>query len=107
VPNSEASVAGHRARVVLALSGELDAANATEAHKRLLGLALRPGGELVLDLSELTFMDSTGIRPILQADEHARRHGASLVVARPPAQVLRVLELVGLDEQLDLVDSGD
>jgi anti-sigma B factor antagonist len=89
---------------VLALSGELDVAGATDAQKRLLGLELRRGSELVLDLSGLTFLDSTGIRLILQASEHARMRGAGFVVVRPPAKVMRVLELVGLDEQLYLVD---
>jgi len=90
---------------VLALSGELDFAAAGEAYKQLIACDLPAGAELVLDLSRLTFMDSYGIRLILQAGERARRHGAALVVVRPPAQVLRVLELVGLDEQLDLVES--
>jgi len=86
------------------LAGELDVWSATEVHKRLLGLELRPGAQLVLDLSGLTFMDSTGIRLLLQASEYARRHGAGFVVVRPPAHVMRVVELVGLGEQLDVVD---
>jgi anti-anti-sigma factor len=95
-----------RPRVVLRLAGELDVRSATAAHKRLLGLALRPGAQLVLDLSGVTFMDSTGIRLILQAREHALRHGAGFVVVRGPAPVMRVLELVGLDGQLDLVSTA-
>jgi anti-anti-sigma factor len=85
--------------------GELDVASATDAQKRMLHLDLPRGGQLVLDLSGLTFMDSTGIRAILQAEQYARMHGAELVVVRPPDSVMRVLELVGLDEQLELVDS--
>jgi len=96
-------VVHQRSQVVLPISGDLDVAGATAAHKRLLGLALHPGDQLVLDLSELTFMDSTGIRLILQAREHATRHGAGFVVVRGPHSVMRVLELVGLDEQLDVV----
>jgi anti-sigma B factor antagonist len=92
-----------RSQVVLPITGDLDVAGATVAHKRLLGLALRPGDQLVLDLSGLHFMDSTGIRLVLQAREHAIRHGAGFVVVRGPDTVMRVLELVGLDEQLDLV----
>ena len=94
---------GRRAAVVLPLEGDLDAATATEAQKRLLGLELQPGDELMLDLSGLRFMDSTGIRLILQAREHALRHGADLRLVRGPEQVMRVLELVGLEEQLDVV----
>ena len=80
-------------------------ANAADAQKRMLRLDVRRGGQLVLDLSELTFMDSTGIRLILQASQRALMQGAELVVVRPPDTVMRVLELVGLDEQLDLVES--
>ena len=102
----EGSLTGTSPQRVLALEGEFDAARASDAHKRLLRLDLRPGGRLVLDLSGLTFMDSTGIRMILQASEYARTHGAGLVVVRPPGKVMRVLELVGLDEQLELVDAA-
>jgi anti-anti-sigma factor len=96
-------VVPQRSQVVLPLSGDLDVAGATAAHKQLLGLDLRPGDQLALDLSGLDFMDSTGIRLILQARDHALRHGAGFVVVRGPDTVMRVLELVGLDEQLDLV----
>jgi anti-sigma B factor antagonist len=101
----EASPTRLRPQAVLALEGELDVANAADAQKRMLKLDVRPGGQLVLDLSGLTFMDSTGVRLILQASQHALMQGAELVVVRPPDRVMRVLELVGLDEQLDLVES--
>ena len=101
----EASRTRQRPQAVLALEGELDVANAADAQKRMLSLDLRRGAQLVLDLSELTFMDSTGIRVILQAEQYARMHGAELVIVRPPDDVMRVLELVGLDEQLDFVEN--
>jgi anti-anti-sigma factor len=77
-------------------------ATVTEAHKRLIELDLPRRGELVVDLRDVTFMDSTGIRLLLFAREHARRCGASLVIVRGPDEVMRVLELVGLDDQLDI-----
>jgi anti-anti-sigma factor len=105
VTTGEASLTRQRPQAVLALEGDLDVANATEAQKRMLHLDVRRGGQLVLDLSGLTFMDSTGIRVILRAEQFASMHGADLVVVRPPGPVMRVLELVGLDEQLELVES--
>jgi anti-sigma B factor antagonist len=96
-------VTPQRSQVVLPISGDLDVAGATAAHKQLLALELHPGDQLVLDLSALTFMDSTGIRLILQAREHAARHGAGFVIVRGPETVMQVLELVGLDQQLDFV----
>jgi len=87
-------------RVVLALRGELDVAGATEARKRLLALELSRGCRFVLDLSGLTFIDSTGIRLILQVREYSLQRCADFVLVRGPERVMRVLELVGLDEQL-------
>jgi anti-anti-sigma factor len=92
---------------VLALKGDLDVAAAAEANKRLICIDLRPGMELVLDLSGLTFMDSTGIRFLLQARDRALRHAASLVVVPGPERVMRVIELVGLSEQLEFVEQPD
>ena len=100
----EGSLTTRCPQVVLPLTGELDVATATAAHKRLINVDLRAGDELVLDLSGLTFMDSTGIRLILQARDHAFRRGAAFALARGPESVMRVLELVGLDDQLDFVD---
>ena len=99
-------MAPERSKILLAISGQLDVGGIAAAQKRLLGLELRPADQLVLDLSELSFMDSTGIRLILQAREHALRHGAGFVMVRGPESVMRVLELVGLDEQLDIVSGA-
>jgi anti-anti-sigma factor len=93
-----------RPRVVLELRGDLDVIAATESNKRMLSQRLPVGAELVVDLSGVTFIDSTGIRLILQANQHAMRHAARLVVVRGPERVMRVLRLVGLDEQLNFVD---
>jgi anti-sigma B factor antagonist len=95
-------VTANRHASVLALRGEFDVAGATEARKRLLALKPAAGDQLVLDLSQLTFLDSIGIRLILQAREHALQHGAAFVLVPGPEQVMRVLELVGLDEQLTM-----
>jgi anti-sigma B factor antagonist len=95
---------GFRRAVELPLDGELDVAAAHAAYRRLLGLDLRRGDQLVLDLGRLTFMDSSGIRLILQCRDRAQRAGAGLVVIRGSDVVMRVLELVGLDEQLEFVE---
>ena len=101
VINGEGSRRHHTC--VVALEGELDVNTATEGHKRLLALRLPPGGRLVVDLSRITFMDSTGIRFLLLAREHARRCRATYVIVSGPDHVMRVLQLVGLDEQLEIV----
>jgi anti-anti-sigma factor len=66
---------------------------------------LREAGvqHVILDLSELDFMDSTGLRCILERDAEARQDGVSLsLVAGPPA-VQRVFELTGTAARLPFI----
>jgi anti-anti-sigma factor len=90
--------------VVVAAAGELDLATAPILQARLDEAShLRPE-LLVLDLSQLTFMDSTGLRIVLAADAAARREARRLAVVRGPDPVHRVFLIALLDKRLDLVD---
>ena len=91
-------------RVILVLSGEIDIASAADADEALSGLELRPGAWLAIDMRELSFIDSTGVRLILDAMRYAEEHGARLALVRGPDAVHRLLELVGLAEQVLTVD---
>ena len=93
-----------RPQVVLPLVGELDVARASEAYKRLLGLDLRGGTELVLDLRGLTFMDSTGLRLVIRWDTAAREGGFRFSVVPGEEVVQRVFRLTGMDQHLTLAD---
>jgi anti-anti-sigma factor len=79
---------------VFTLSGELDVTTSQGLAERLTG---RPGSLVVLDLSGLSFMDSSGIGAIHAARRLSIKNGGTLVVCRPSPQVLRVLEITGLD----------
>jgi anti-sigma B factor antagonist len=79
---------------VVALSGELDVATSEGLADQMTG---PPGSLIVLDLSGLTFMDSSGIGAIHAARRLTIKNGGTLVVSRPSAQVHRVLEITGLD----------
>jgi anti-sigma B factor antagonist len=89
---------------ILALEGEFDSAHALEARAALLDLPALRCGRLALDLSRLSFMDSTGIRLVLQAMSYAEGLSADFALIRGPHNVQRVLELVGLTEQLRIVE---
>jgi anti-anti-sigma factor len=89
---------------ILALEGELDFSHTDTARRALLGLRLLPRGRLALDLRGLTFMDTSGIRLVLQAMHRADECGAEFAIVRGPQRVHDVLELVGLTEQLRVVD---
>jgi anti-sigma B factor antagonist/stage II sporulation protein AA (anti-sigma F factor antagonist) len=77
------------------LVGELDASNADSLVEEL-GHLLSTSGDLVLELSELTFVDSTGLRSFLRIAEALDSTG-KLVLDGPQRLVARTLELVGLD----------
>jgi anti-sigma B factor antagonist len=79
---------------VFALVGELDASGCCGLAEQLQG---PPGSLVVVDLSGLTFMDSSGLGAIHTARRLAIKNGGTLVVSRPQPAVHRVLELTGLD----------
>ena len=89
------------ARVVF--TGELDLAG-TEAARTAIEKAEETSGMLVLDLSGLTFMDSTGLEIVLRAARRAHDSGRRLVVARPSPYVRRLFEMTAIDRSLDIVD---
>jgi anti-sigma B factor antagonist len=86
--------------VRLVLSGELDLAGTD----RLLsaGENVPEGGTLALDLSGLSFMDSSGLKVFMNLDRRSRREGWSLVIENPRGQVLRLLQLCGFEQRLPI-----
>jgi anti-anti-sigma factor len=83
----------------LVLVGELDMRTAAEPERLMLSF-VESMTRLTLDLSQLSFMDSTGVRLILFAQGLCRRHGAEFALVRGPRQVQRVFEIAGLLERL-------
>lgn len=75
------------------LVGELDLASADELIERIRPVAVR-GSDINLDLSGLTFIDSSGIRALIVIAEELDGTG-SLVLSSPQDEVAKVLELVG------------
>ena len=84
-------------RRVIAPCGELDRSTTAQLEKRLAG-----NSHTVLDLSELSFIDSTGIHLVLRTAQRARSEAWDFTVRNPQPAVLRVIRLVGLAEHLDL-----
>jgi anti-sigma B factor antagonist len=89
----------------LSLRGELDMIGAPEVESRLRALA-GEGLDVRLDLSGLTFMDSTGVRVLFgAAKEVDGAEGPRLEIVRPQGEVWRVIELTGLQRVLPFVDA--
>lgn len=84
-------------RHVLRLVGELDLASADGLEQRIGRLCVEGSREIVLDLSELDFVDSSGLRAMLTSRQTCERSGCELVLVNCKEQVRRVLELTGID----------
>lgn len=88
----------------ISVAGELDLATADAVQVALERAESSDAEAIVLDLSGLTFMDSTGVRLLVEA--HARSQGDSnrLVLVRGSKPVQRVLKLSGVDGLLPFAD---
>jgi anti-sigma B factor antagonist len=81
---------------VIALQGELDLATAPELERRLHEIDAMTRGRLLIDLSGLEFMDSTGLVVLIGAERSAQANGDRLSLRRGPNQVQRLFELAGV-----------
>jgi anti-sigma B factor antagonist len=93
---SEREEAGVR---VVAVAGELDIATAPELCARLDRSRGRRKPRVLVDLSDVDFCDSTGLRALLGAAAEVRAHGGRFAIVCPPAgDVARLLHVVGATE---------
>jgi len=90
-------------RVRLSLHGELDIAAAGRLDEELRVLEGEDPAHLVLDLHNLTFLDSTGLRSLIAADARGREQGRRVTLLQGPAVVQRVFEITGLEGRLEIV----
>ena len=90
--------------VHVALVGELDLSTVAKVQEELRRIEVNSPATLVVDLSKLTFLDSTGLRCIVTADERAREEGRRIVIVRGPDAVQRVFAITRLDDRLEMVD---
>jgi anti-sigma B factor antagonist len=91
-------------RTVVLVQGELDLATAPQLEE-VVTERLAAGDEVVLDLRELAFMDSTGLRVLVRAHASVADERRFLVVRPPPGgPIAKILSIAGVDSQLDLVD---
>jgi anti-anti-sigma factor len=91
----------HGATEVVTVAGELDMANADQVAELLDEVGNEGGGTIVVDLSGLSFIDSSGIHALLRP----RPHDAAVELVCPPGNVRRVLEVTKLERVLPVHDT--
>jgi anti-sigma B factor antagonist len=84
----------------LVLTGEIDAHTADGLREALLPTPHT--GDLRVDFSEVTFVDSSGLRVVLEVHQTFDRAGGRLVLVDPSRPVIRLIELAGLASHLHI-----
>ena len=84
-------------RRVVRLGGECDLATATQLQEALSPMRSPDVDEVIVDVSELTFMDSTGLGVLVGALKRVRENNGAFKIAGAKGAVARVLEVSGLD----------
>jgi anti-anti-sigma factor len=86
--------------ITIYLDGDLDIATASTIEATMSHLDLPDQGTLVIDLTDVPFMDSRGVQVLLKARSVAVEAGCALVVRSPQRIVAKVLTVTGVDEIL-------
>jgi anti-sigma B factor antagonist len=94
------------AGATLRVGGELDIGSAPDLQRAVDGTFDGQDGNFHLDMSDLTFMDSTGAQALLHIHNSIEARGRHVVFEAPPGRVRDVLELLGLDQVLDITPYG-
>jgi anti-sigma B factor antagonist len=84
-----------------AVVGEIDAHSAPAISAALAHL---PGDTIMLDLSGVEFVDSSGLRVLIEAHQRMQGDGGSLVLARPSGVVRRLFDISGVTDYFTITD---
>jgi len=90
---------------VLAVSGELDLASSSTLEDELARVGDSDSAVVIIDLSGLEFMDSTGLSVVVRAHQRAQEKGRRFGLVKGRPQVQRLLSLTGVAQRMPLADS--
>ena len=101
-PEFRLSVEPGQERVVVRVFGEIDIATADYVGNRLTELVESGYTELIADLREVTFIDSTGIRMLITSYNRAKQVGSKVSIVVGGGETRRILEMTGLLDHLEI-----
>jgi anti-sigma B factor antagonist len=82
--------------VVVSIGGEVDVSTAPRLRDALMSVVARGYETVVLDLSDVGFIDSSALAVILSAWKQIKAHDGSLAIASPTPRIARIFEITGL-----------
>jgi anti-anti-sigma factor len=90
--------------ITITMVGVLDMARECELLNLAVTLDLSPGTVVELDLSEVTFVDSAGLRSILNVQTYLEGRRCELHLVRPQRHLLKLIEIVGVSDAFTIVE---
>ena len=94
-------------RIVVAAAGEIDIASSPRLRTAIAAALESAAQEVCVDLTDTTFMDSSGLHVLLDAHHVAEAQRRRLTIICPLGNVRRIFELTGLDKSLRMYENGD
>ena len=91
---------------IVAAAGEIDISTVTRLRDRLFDMAAS-GAPLVVDLDQVSFIDSVGLATLVGTANRAAAHGGSLQVACARPKIRKLFRLTGLDRRIPLARTLD
>ncbi len=92
---------------VIEVTGEVDVHTAPELDAKLTEIISGGSNKLIVDLSQVEFLDSTGLGVLVKALKHVREHDGSLSVVTATERISKVFRITGLDAAIGLYDDVD
>jgi anti-anti-sigma factor len=88
----------------LTVTGELDIATISRVEEAVATALARGAGSVIVDLSRLAFVDSSGLRLFITLNDRAPAEGWSLGLIRPPEPAFAVFQITGAEENLPFIE---
>ncbi len=89
-------------KYVIEVAGEIDISNADKMRDAINMALEQPCDAVALDFSQVAYIDSTGIGVLVGASHHAEEHHKAFSVEHAQPNVLRVVQLLGVDEEIHI-----
>lgn len=91
--------------VVIAAAGEVDLSSSPQLREAILKSVPNAGGTLAVDLSGVSYMDSSGVATLVEGLKSIGAKKAAFCLLAPSGSVLKVLQLSRLDSVFDIRDA--
>jgi anti-anti-sigma factor len=90
----------------IAIVGELDLSTAPRVEEALDDLLANRARRVVIDLSQVAFVDSSGLRMLIAMSDRSGEEGWTLALVRPPEPARSVFQITGAEQNLPFVEEG-